>query len=56
VIKGSSVGRMSTHAFCLLFGAGAGVYAAQNYHVPDIKAWIDQSWSLLKTLEERSRK
>ncbi len=47
---------MSTHAFCLLFGAGAGVYAAQNYHVPDIKTWIDRSWSLLKTLEERSRK
>ena len=47
---------MSTHMLTFLFGAGAGVFVAQNYKLPDLKTFLDRTSSLLCEIEKRSRK
>lgn len=42
--------------FYFIIGNSMGAFIAQNYNIPNIKVWALSIISVLKTLEEKSRK
>jgi hypothetical protein len=44
--------------FIFTFGSGVviGVFVGQNYNLPNIKRWCEQSYKILRGLEETYRK
>ena len=47
---------MSTQMLTFLLGAGAGVFVAQNYKIPDLKTLLDRTSVVLREMERRSRR
>jgi hypothetical protein len=39
-----------------LFGFACGVYADQNYHMPDMKHWVKKAFQQVDELERENRK
>lgn len=42
--------------FSFTIGTGVGVYVAQNYHVPNVQWWLQQTADIIRRMERQARK